>query len=255
MLVGHYCSRITLIRDGQICLTVSSLIAFFSKQVNVFPSCQLPASEQDLHTSETSTLCDGVHVIVYRGGAVTCWVSLQSCVKAPVAVLTQSWKLLRKNLPDYSQLPNTKQPDQLGKAFRTGRAKANKGNLQNSLIKHFRKKQRCGRSTEKIVQIGSFVSLCAAGSDHVCTKTFLEIRPAGNHKRRFLITQPVMSTTSWFRALETTGRAGNWLWLVSTNQPMGMQRDRFSLGTFRHSEFSCLGSGLWRRIHWPTRHL
>lgn len=84
-----------------------SPMAFFSTRVKVFlsPVKFLSLSRTGLRyrrPPNTCRLCDGAYVIVHRGRAVTCRVSLQSRVKSRLLLqywLVKSWKLLHKTPP------------------------------------------------------------------------------------------------------------------------------------------------------------
>lgn len=101
-LVVHYHCCITFHHDGH--FEPDGLLQHTGQSVSS-PVKFLSLSRTGLHyrrPPNTCRLCDGAYVIVHRGRAVTCRVSLQSRVKSRLLLqywLVESWKLLHKTPP------------------------------------------------------------------------------------------------------------------------------------------------------------
>lgn len=126
VLVVHYHCCITFHHDGH--FEPDGLLQHTGQSVSS-PVKFLSLSRTGLHywrPPNTCRLCDGVYVIVHRGRAVTCWVSLQSRVKSRLLLqywLVKSWKLLHKTPPAILS-PQSQNTWISWKALRTGGVEA-----------------------------------------------------------------------------------------------------------------------------------
>lgn len=129
VLVVHYHSCITFHHDGH--FEPDSLLQHTGQSISS-PVKFLSLSRTSLHywrPPNTCRLCDGVYVIVHRGRAVTCWVSLQSRVKSRLLLqywLAKSWKLRHKT-PPATPSPQSQNTWVSWKALRTGGVEAAQG--------------------------------------------------------------------------------------------------------------------------------